>query len=289
MEDKDLPGALIGYRKDGRPIHLIAGGDPSNDPPDGGAGDPPKTFTEEELNRLLQRERDKLHGRLSKADERQAQMDAELKELRKTESERAAAEKKARDEAEAAARKAAEAEMSAKELIDRRTAELAAQYEAQQNEWASRYSTLETKFTEQQAIFAKEREFQELASYAQAKVNENQDNIAPELVDYITGTTKEEIDASVALAVEKTNRIVAGLAAAQQAARAGMPGVSTGGFTPTGPMDAQGGQQTFTAEQIKAMSGPEYAKHRAAFGVTGNNVSANQNPRLPNLGVGIFG
>ena len=284
MKDKNLPGSIIGYRKDGRPIRLQAGGDPTHEDP---ANEPQgKVFTEEELNRLLQRERDKLHGRIDKATTAQDAMKEELERLRKSDEVRAQAEEQARLAQEEATRKAAEAEMSAKELIDKRSRELQQQYEQQQNEWAARFQAQEQTLAEQAAVFAKEREFQELANYAAAQVNANQDQIAPELIDLIGGNSKEQIDASVASMIEQTQRILSGIQQAQTAQRAAMPGVSTGGFTPTGPMESQGGTRQVTPEEIAGMSMAEFAAHREQFGVTGNNGPAG---RFGQLGKGLFG
>ena len=256
-------------------------------PPEGTDPQPTgRTFTEEELDRLLERERSKLYGKIDKASEAQKAMQAELAELRKAEKTRADAEAQARKEAEEASRKAAEAEMSAKELIDRRTAELQKQYQEQQDQWASKVQGLESQMAEREAIFAKEREFQALANYAAELVNAHRDDIAPELVEFVGGNTKEEIDASVQRVVEKTSQILSGIQQAQTAARAAMPGVSTGGFTPTGPMDAQGGTRQLSPEDIAGMSMDEFAAHRAQFGVAGNNVGQG---RFGHLGKGLFG
>src|SRR5262249_3811572 len=147
----------------------------------------------------------------TKADEKQAAMDAELRELRKAEKDRADREAEARAEAEAAAKKAAEAEMDAKALIEKRSAELQAKYQKQSDEWAAQVAGLTTQMEQQTALFAKEREFQALANYATEVVNAHRDEIAPELMDLIGGNTKEEIDASVARMVEKTSQILAGV------------------------------------------------------------------------------
>ena len=189
------------------------GDEPGNEPQG-------KTFTEEELNRLLQRERDKLHGRLDKATSKQAEMDAELARLRASDEARAQAEEQARKEAEEAARKAAEAEMSAKELIDKRTREMQAEQQKLQDQWAQQVSGLQQQLEQDRALFEREGEFQELANYTQGLVNAHQDEIAPELIDYIGGNTKEEIDASIQRAMEKTSAILAGIQNAQVQQRA---------------------------------------------------------------------
>jgi hypothetical protein len=248
-----------------------------------------KTYTQAELDAFLTRERDKLHGRLNKASTAQDAMKTELAELRTWQQDQQAAAKKLEDERAAAQRQAEEAELTAKQLIDKRTAEFAAEQQKLQDGWAAQVSGLQTQMQQQQAVFDKEREFQELANYTAAQVNAHVEEIAPELVRYIgkNCSTREEIDASIAEAIEATSSILAGIQGAQTAARAQMPGVSPAGFTPAGPIDAaQGGTKTFTAEQIAAMSTAEYAQYREAFGVTGNNVGTG---RFGQLGKGLFG
>lgn len=254
--------------------------DPANPAPAG------KTFTEDEVNRLLSRERDRLHGRLTKSDDTTAAMRAELDALKESDAARARAERKAVKDAEDAARRASDAELSAKELIDRRTTELQQQYEAQQSEWASRYTSLEQTMAQREALFEKERQFQELATYATAQVNARAEDIAPELIDYVGGNSREEIDASIERAVAKTAQILAGIQGAQQATRAQMPGVSTGGFTSTGPMETQGSTRMLGPDDIKAMDMTDFAANRAALGVTGNNVGQG---RFGYLGKGLYG
>jgi hypothetical protein len=268
------PGAILGYRKNGAPIRLQAGGDPTNDEPEGGndpQGTPPgRVFTEDEVNRLLSRERDKLHGKIEKTDERFRTMQAELKDLQKEREERAKEEDRRRKEAEDATRRAEEAELSAKDLIERRQAEWQEQFAAQQTQWQEQITGLSSQLAERDAILHREREFAELRAYAQAQVAEARDEIAPELLDYIGGETKEQIDASIQTAKEKSAQIVASIQQAQVAQRAAMPGVSPAGFAPLGPIDAAGGQRALSPDEIKGLSNAEYAKLRMQPGMPGS-------------------
>lgn len=193
------PGDIIGYRKDGSPIHLQAGGAPEDGELEQPTGDT-VSMTKAELDKLLADARNRAYSDKARArdDERVTAMQAELADLQKERSDREKAAEKARKEAEAAARKAAEAELDAKALIEKRSAELQAEYAKRDDEWASRFSGLQSQMEQQAAVFAKEREFQELAAYITAVVNQYADDIVPELAKYITGNTKEEIDASLA-------------------------------------------------------------------------------------------
>lgn len=289
MPASDLPGSVIGYRKDGRPIRLIAGGDPSNDPAEPTEGDGNTvSMTKAELDKLLADARSRAYTKAEKASAQADALKAEVDRLAKIESDRAKAEENARKEAEAARKRAEEAELDAKALIERRSAELQEQYTKQADQWAAQVQGLQSQMAAQEALFAKEREFQELANYATDQVNANRDDIAPELIEhgFVTGNTREEIDASIERAKLVTQSILAGVQNAQITARSQMPGVSSGGFTPGGPIDAQGGQRVLTPEEIKAMPMDEFGANRAALGVTGGNVGGG---RFPHLGQGLFG
>jgi hypothetical protein len=216
-----------------------------------------QTFTLEDLERARAEERDKLYPQLSKTDERTKAMAEELKSLRdfqkKAEKEAAAREAQVAD----AAKAREEAELSAKELIEKRTAEMAAQVEAVRQQQET-----------ERALFAKEREFAKTQLYVRDRMAQESDNIAPELYDYIGGETVEEIEASIERAKAKTESIVQGMAAAQQAARASQPGVRTGPPAIT-PMD-QPASQELTGDDISKMSWAEYAKFRTQAGMGGS-------------------
>jgi hypothetical protein len=267
-QESDLPGSIIGYRKNGAPIRLQAGGDPThNDPAD--EPKPGKTFTQEDFDKALQRERDKLYGRLTTTEERAQAMAAEVKELQEERKRREREDAKRQKDAETAAKAAQEAELSARELIDQRQAEWEKTLADQQNTWQTQLTGMQQQIAERDAILAKERELAALASYAQQQVAAAQNEIAPELLDYIGGNTQAEIDASIELAKAKTTQILTNIQQAQTAQRAAMPGVSAAGFTPTGPIDAQGGTKTYTPEEIAAMPMSEYAKLRPQIGIGG--------------------
>lgn len=237
-----------------------------------------RVFTEEEVNKLLEREKNKLYGRIEKSNSLLDELKGTVSELQKESKERAAAEAKARKEAEALAKQKAEAEMSAKELIEAKTRELQEQQQRLQDEWAQRYTGLEQQIETERAIFAKEKAMNDLAMYTQQAVAAAADEIAPELVRFISGSTKEEVDAQIAQAKEATQSILAGIQQAQVAQRAAMPGVSPTGFAPTGPLDTQDTTRELSAADIQNMSMAEYQKMRAQLGTAGAG-----------MGKGLFG
>lgn len=231
----------------------------------------PRTFTQEEVNAFRTQERDKLYGRLSEQTDSLKTMQEELAAL-KAEREReagarAAAEAKAEAEAEAAAKTKAEAEMSAKEYAKQETGRLQEELAAMRRERE-----------EQLALFEKERAFAELRQYTQAQVNAHRDQIAPELLDLVTGDSREQVDASIALLVNKSSAIVESLAAAQaQARQASLRGVSpTGRPTSNGPLDNEPGTRTLTPQNIREMSMADYAANRQQLlAAASNHVRTN--------------
>ncbi len=256
------PGTIIGYRKNGSPIYLIAGGSeplpPTVTPP---VVVPPapsdgQFFTAAQLEAARQQEKDKVYGRLTAAEELANSMKAEIASLQAKEAEREAEVARKQAEADAAARAAEQEKMTAAELIA-----------AREKEMLERQAAFEARMQSEQAILSKEQQFLQLQSYIQTRIaaEVSQDNIAPEFLDYITGNTEAEVEASITKAKEKTASIAEAKAGAGQSR---LPGVSPTGFGPTGPLEQFTGQsQEPTPEQINAMSMPEYAQYRVARGI----------------------
>jgi hypothetical protein len=211
-----------------------------------------RTFTEEEVAKFRQDERDKLYGQMTKQSESLTQMQERLAAIEAEKAAQADAAAKAQADADAAAKAKAEAEMSAKDYVRTETARLEAQLaeERRQRE-------------EQLALFEKERSFTALREYTQQQVAAHRDQIAPELLDLVTGGTQAEIDASISLLVNKSSAIVESIAAAQaQARQASLRGVSATGRPNIGPLDTDPSSRTLTPQQIRDMSPAEYAANR---------------------------
>ena len=83
----------------------------------------------------------------------------------------------------------------------------------------------------------------------------------PELVDLISGNTKEEIDASIDGLKDRSTRILESAQSAMQTARREMTGTRAT-LPPAGPLETNSEQQNFTAQDIASMSMDEYAKYR---------------------------
>ncbi|MFI9271886.1 hypothetical protein ACIGXM_14365 [Kitasatospora sp. NPDC052896] len=223
-------------------------------PPSPSAGE--QRFTTADLERVRQEEKAKLYARITKADERAAAVEAELKQIRNDAATRetAAEADRARQAEEQAQRQKAEqeAELTARELL-----------EARSKEWESRFETLQREREVERAALAKEAEFAQLAAYTQERLAQERSTIAPELVDLVNGNSREEIDASIATLKAKTEAILQSVQQAQVAQRSQMRGTAPTGFTAHGPLDSDGGARQYTPEQIKNMPMSEFKKYRS--------------------------
>jgi len=87
--------------------------------------------------------------------------------------------------------------------IEQVTEQLRAEFEEKLKEreqyWQDEVAELQSQMAEREALFAKEREFQELANYAARRANEVIPLISNALMEQIGGNSKEEIDASIAV------------------------------------------------------------------------------------------
>lgn len=202
-----------------------------------------KSYTEDDLKKVREQEKSKLYPQIDSLKD-------ELNLLKKEREERIAEAQAAKDIAETEARKKAESEMDVRALL-----------ETKEQEWAQK---LEVERLERERAFTlleRERQYAELNEFRNRRLNEEQDNIMPELLDLISGNTPEEIEQSITGLRERSSRILESAQSAMQTARKEMKGTSVT-TPPSGPMDTNSDQQQFTADQIAAMSVTEYAKYR---------------------------
>lgn len=193
-------------------------------------------FTAEDIEKARREERDKLYGRISKTDDKFKTLEDEVAALRQTAQQREASESAARQAADEALRAQQQEELSAKELIKQR-----------ESEWQQRFEEMERKRENDRLIYEKDKAYQEMRNYIIRRSGEetSQGLIGPELIDFITGETPEQVEASIVILRDKTKRILEGIREGQNQARAGMPGVSPSGQPPVGgPLDNITGQQT---------------------------------------------
>jgi hypothetical protein len=204
---------------------------------------PDKSYSEEDLRRVREQEKSKLYPQIDSLKE-------ELNILKKEREERLAEAEKLRAEQETEARKKAEEDMDVRQLLV-----------SKEKEWAER---LETETQERERAFKlleREREYAEVTDYRNRRLQEERENVIPELLDLVSGNNAEEIEASIAGLKDRSSRILDSAQQAMQSARKEMTG-SRVTAPPTGPLDTNSDQQQFTADQIAAMSVTEYAKYR---------------------------
>lgn len=207
----------------------------------------PRTFTEEEVERIRQEEKDKLYSRLGKVDD----LETQLAELTRERDERKKAEAKAQRDADAARKKAEEEEMSAKQLI-----------ESKEKEWQSKFEVEQQERRKIEILMEKEREFAGLQVYLNQRMLQEQEYIMPELQDLVAGNSKEEIDASIEQMKQRTAQIMGHVEARFTGQRAAMPGVAPTGGPPVGPVEGQQSFQTMSLDDLKNLPMDQYQQLR---------------------------
>lgn len=215
-------------------------------------GGEPQYFTAEQLEAARKQEKEKLYGRLSSAEERYKALEAEMNAIRAERDQRAAEEAAQRAEAEAEAKRRAEEEMSARELIEQR-----------ESEWNNRFAQLEAERQQERLLLEKERQYSELRAYIGQRAREEADNIAPELIDLIDGSTPDQVEERIAVLRAKSEQIANSVMQAQAAQRTQMRGVTTAGYATTGPLENEAAHRQLTPEEIEKMPMHEYVKIRS--------------------------
>jgi len=202
-----------------------------------------KFYTEDDLAKVRSQEKDKLYPQIESLKE-------ELNSLKKEKEEEAS--RKAAEAAAEAERIRAEAlaELDSKSYADARLTELQEQLERERQERERAF-----------ALWEQEKQFASLQSYKQGLIEQERDNIIPELVDLISGNTPEELSASVESLKARSEKILESAQTAMQTARKEMIGVRAT-LPPAGPLETNLEQRTLTAQEIAAMPMNEYAKYR---------------------------
>ncbi|MFI1796574.1 hypothetical protein ACH427_04340 [Streptomyces sp. NPDC020379] len=233
-------------------------------PTDAVPGTPSKTFTADDLNRVRSEVKEQLYGRLSAQEETLKQLQEELATQRAAreaeEQAKADIAKRADEEAEAKRR----AELSAKALV-----------EEQRTEFEARLAAIEEQRQKEAELYAKERAWQELQQYKSQAVAAAQNEIAPELLDLISGDDTSAIDASIAAMKEKSAQIAASVQQAQTQARANMRGTAPTGYG-IGAGGTVGETMELTPEQIRDMPMSQYMKLRSRPNMPGATRASNQ-------------
>jgi vacuolar-type H+-ATPase subunit I/STV1 len=213
-------------------------------PPPAPTGNQAVQFTAADLEAAREQEKSKLYNRLNTMEE---QFD------------RLASERQAALDAQKAAEQAAEETRKAKELEEM---DLRTRLETMEASTQQRFQQLEEERQQAEAMLEQERRLSGLIQYRDKQLREYGAQIMPQLLDFVSGNSPEEIDAAIVAMVERTNSIVNDVQAVQNQNFSAMRGA--GVTAPAGgPQEAVPQQQTFTAEQIRAMSPQVYAQHQA--------------------------
>lgn len=213
----------------------------------------------EQIQKARAQEKAKLYPQLEKLQEELALLRREREEAAAANAERNA--KRAEREAQKAAEKKQqeEDEMSFKTLL-----------KTKEQEWSQK---LEEERLERERAFAlleREREFQELQQYRQQRLESERDNIIPELIDLISGNTREEIEQSIAGLKERSAKIFDSVAQVAQQSRKEMVGTRITSPA-SGPLDNDSDSRTYSPNDINNMSMADYAKNRAKLLGSSNN------------------
>ena len=221
-------------------------------------------FTADDVAKAREQEKAKLYPQMEK-------MKEELSTLKKAreDDESRRAQFEAQKEADRAAQENAKAEeeLSAKDLLKKKEQEFLSMLEAERLERERAFALLD-----------QERKFQELNNYRQQRVEQERENIVPELIDLIDGNTADEVEQSIAMLKDKSARILSSAQQAMQSARQQMAGTRITNPA-AGPLDNDSDQKSYTPDSIRDMSLADYAKQRAKL--LGNAAS--------NRGQGLFG
>ena len=218
-----------------------------------------RTFTEDDVEKIRQQEKDKLYKRLEDSDGRVKTLEDQLSTLsNESEETKAEAARLAKAESDALRRREDE-ELSAKELITKRETEFDEKLKVVETEWEGRLAKIEEERASQEAMLEKERRYRELETYLGRRMVEEEEYIIPELRDLASGTTEEEIDNSIAILKDRSSAILESIQQATQPS--GLRG-SPVTAPPVGPMETQTEQQTLSAEDIRNMPMEQYMQMR---------------------------
>lgn len=205
-----------------------------------------QTLIQQAVEAARREEKEKLYGRIET-------MDQELATIR-AEREAAAAAQQAEIAAAAErARLEEEEKLTLKQLVERRD-----------QEWSERFNSLQTQYETDKALFDTERRFQALEEYRQQRIDQEQNDIMPQLRDLIRGNDEAAIEASIVEMKNRTAEILAEMQAAQGQQRQAMRG-ATPTAPPNGPMEQAQTYESLTPGDIASMDMETYRKHRASL------------------------
>jgi hypothetical protein len=219
----------------------------------------PSQFTADDIAKARAQEKAKLYPQVEKLQEELSILKKEREERAALEAERTA-KRQARDSERVAERKKQEeAELEVRDLLAKK-----------EQEWATKLDFERQEREKAFALLEREREFQELSAYRQQRLESERENIIPELVDLISGNTRDEIEQSIAGLKERSAKIFDSVAQVAQQSRKEMAGTRITSPA-SGPLDNDSDSRTYSPNDINNMSMADYAKNRAKLLGSGKN------------------
>ncbi|CAB4128790.1 hypothetical protein UFOVP223_81 [uncultured Caudovirales phage] len=205
----------------------------------------------EAIQKARAQEKAKLYPQVEKLQEELALLRSKEQERELKEAERKAA--RAAREAEAAAerKKQEESELEVRDLLAKKEKEWQSQFEAERSEREKAFALLE-----------REREFQDLMQFRSQRLEQERESIIPELIDLISGNSRDEIEQSIAGLKERSAKIFDSVAQVAQQSRKEMVGTRITSPA-SGPLDNDSDSRTYSPNDINNMSMADYAKNRA--------------------------
>ena len=220
----------------------------------------------EAIQKARAQEKAKLYPQVEKLQEELALLRKEREERQALEAERTAKRQARESERAAERKKQEESELEVRDLLVKKEQEWATKLEAERKEREKAFALLE-----------REREFQDLQQFRSQRMEQERESIIPELVDLISGNSRDEIEQSIAGLKERSAKIFDSVAQVAQQSRKEMSGTRIT-VPANGPLDNNSDSATLTPDSISNMSMAEYAKNRSKL-LGGNN----------NRGQGLFG
>jgi hypothetical protein len=224
-------------------------------PPPAPPAPTPTTLSPQEIE-LLRQNAERTQAELLAERQRREALEAQVTPL--------VQEREAREEAE---RQRQAAEAQAEEERRRSEMSFKEQLTEVQNVFTGQISELQQAILNRDALLQKEREFHDLMQYRADRLAAEANEIMPTLTEFVTGNTRQEIDAAIDKVKNKTAETVQAMAQAGVAQRIAQPGASITGAPSAGigPVEEVTHTRQMSVEELREMPMAEYAANRAAL------------------------
>jgi len=217
------------------PLVIVQGGQPAPAPQEG------RFYSEDDVARMR-----------AETDQRLADMQAQLAQLTTDREERESAAAAEQQRLADEARKTAEEAMDVRQLLEQRD-----------REFNTRLAEIEEQRQKDQAIFERERQWNELQNYRRARIEQEEQYLLPELRDLIQGNDPAEIDRAIEEMKARTQAIAANFREAIDASRPLARGAATTGQPSMGgPLEQQPNVEQISLADINAMDNKTYGQYR---------------------------